>query len=284
MSRQLGVSTATVSNAFNRPDQLSQALRERILRESAELGYHGPNLAARLLRKGQSDVIGVMLADSLSYGLSDPVANQLLQGIADVLVEREKQLLLLSSGLEGPSQSSAESLPDGFIFYGAPRGSSFDKIVRSGKPCVAVDFSQVVIASVNIDNYASAKKVALHAIEQVSAPRIAILGMRIIHSDRVCRLVKTDLQEDSQEIAWQRLQGYLDAAVDKGANIPFEQIWHVPINTAEMSEVAAREALSQAQRPNIILCMSDLIALSVLRVAESLGIKVPEQLCVVGFG
>jgi len=56
------VSTATVSNAFNRPDQLSAKLRERILKESEELGYYGPNLAARSLRRGESGVIGVMLA------------------------------------------------------------------------------------------------------------------------------------------------------------------------------------------------------------------------------
>ena len=93
VAKHLGVSIATVSNAFNRPDQLSAKLRERILSESAELGYHGPNLAARSLRMGASGVVGVMLADSLSYSFTDPVASQLLQGIAEVLVQNHKQLL-----------------------------------------------------------------------------------------------------------------------------------------------------------------------------------------------
>ena len=98
VAKHLGVSIATVSNAFNRPDQLSEKLRERIMLETAKLGYHGPNLAARSLRMGESGIIGVMLSDSLSYSFSDPVASQLLQGIADVLVENRKQMLLLPGG------------------------------------------------------------------------------------------------------------------------------------------------------------------------------------------
>jgi len=58
----LGVSTASISNAFNRPDQLSAILRDRILKECERLGYHGPNPAARSLRTGATGVVGVMLA------------------------------------------------------------------------------------------------------------------------------------------------------------------------------------------------------------------------------
>ena len=76
----LGVSTATISNAFNRPDQLSQKLRERILSECKTLGYPGPNAAARSLRTGRTGIIGVTLSNYLSYSFSDPVANQFLQG------------------------------------------------------------------------------------------------------------------------------------------------------------------------------------------------------------
>ena len=47
---QLGVSTATISNAFNRPDQLSKARREHILAECDRIGYTGPNKAAQILR------------------------------------------------------------------------------------------------------------------------------------------------------------------------------------------------------------------------------------------
>ena len=282
VAKHLGVSVATVSNAFNRPDQLSSKLREHILTESAKLGYTGPNLAARSLRRGESGVIGVMLADSLSYSFSDPVANQLLQGISDVLAEENKQLLLLSSDIDNKQQSSAESLPDGFIFYGAPQGASFERVIAAGKPAVAIDFEQSKTGSVNINNYDAAKEAALHAFAG-QPTEVSVLGMRIIDSLRVCRLVKEDLDADSPEISRQRLKGYLDAAGELAFDIKPEQIWHIPTNTPEQAELAAKEALMVQERPKVLLCMSDVIALAALRVAMNLQIKVPEQLKIVGF-
>lgn len=283
VSKLLGVSTATVSNAFNRPDQLSQALRERILKETAELGYHGPNLAARSLRKGKSDVVAVVLADTLSYSFSDPVASQFLQGVSEVLSEQRKQLLLLSSRIASKEQSSAESLPDGFIFYGAPKGDAFERISRSGKPLIAVDFEKGAVASLNINNRAAARDVACHVIQHPE-DRIAVVSLRLITSDRVCRLEKADLQEDCDEvIAYNRLQGYIDACSEKGVDLPPHMVWHTPMNTPEMAEKAAYEALTVTPRPNVVLCMSDVLALGVLRVAQSLQIRVPEDLRIVGF-
>ena len=54
LAQELGVSIATMSNAYNRPDQLSEALRERILRDAAALGYNGPSAAASSLRTGRT--------------------------------------------------------------------------------------------------------------------------------------------------------------------------------------------------------------------------------------
>lgn len=278
----MGVSTATVSNAFNRPDQLSAKLRDRILSEAAELGYHGPNLAARLLRKGESGVIGVMMVDSLSYSFSDPVASQLLQGIAEVLVENGKQMLLLSSALDSAEQSSAESLPDGFILYGALQGNSFEHIKRLGKPIVKVDFQSDTTHSVNIDNEAAAFIIAEHAFKG-QKQSVAILGLRLVESDRVCRLTSQDLSTESQDVAHSRLTGYLRAADEANIAVQANQIWHVPINNAETAEVAVKEVLGQSELPKVILCMSDVIALAALRVASELGVKVPEQVRITGF-
>lgn len=282
MSTQLGVSTATVSNAFNRPDQLSAKLRERILKEAAELGYYGPNLAARTLRRGQSEVIGVMLLDSLKYSLSDPVANQLLQGIAEVLVDRNKHMLLLSSHLDANQQRGAESLPDGFILYGAINQGSFEYIMKTGKPVVVVDFEYNQTASVNITNEEGAYQIAKHACVQQD-DQIAVLGLRLVETDRVCRLVNADLDVDSKEISRSRLAGYLRAANEQNLDIAAKSMWHIPVNESEYAEIAAREALTSSPRPNVLLCMSDIIALSAMRVAKELGLKVPEDVTITGF-
>ena len=78
----LGVSRTTASNAFNRPDQLNPALRERVLALAAELGYAGPDPAGRALRSGRSGAIGVLVTEGLSYAFDDPAAVATLGGLA----------------------------------------------------------------------------------------------------------------------------------------------------------------------------------------------------------
>src|ERR1700749_649661 len=77
-----GVWRMTVSNAYSRPDQLSPALRERILATARDLGYSGPDPAARGLRLRRTGVVGVLLGESLTYAFTDPAAAMFLEGIA----------------------------------------------------------------------------------------------------------------------------------------------------------------------------------------------------------
>ena len=81
VAEAVGVSVATVSNAYNRPGQLSAELRARILATAEELGYAGPDAAARALRSGKTDAVGVLLTDRLSYAFSDPYAIGFLAGL-----------------------------------------------------------------------------------------------------------------------------------------------------------------------------------------------------------
>jgi DNA-binding LacI/PurR family transcriptional regulator len=283
VSKLIGVSTATISNAFNRPDQLSIALRERILKECERIGYAGPSMIARSLRSGQSDVIAVMLSDSLTYSFSDPMATDFMAGITEVLAKAHKQLLLLSSTIKSDAQIRAESLPDGFIFYGAPEGDSFNRVIRSGKPLIVVDFDFPDVPSVNIDNFGACKDLAVHAIEQhTDVP--GIIGMRLKSGDdQVHPLTAEDLDHDKQEISWQRLFGYMAGAQQHNVDILPHNIMHLPVNVMEQAEEGARQLLSHSPRPNIILCMSDIIAIAVCKVVRELGLRVPQDIKVTGF-
>ena len=72
VARAVGVSPSTVSNAFNRPERLSPALRERVLRAAAELGYGGPDPVARSLRSGRAGAIGVVFRRRLADAFDEP--------------------------------------------------------------------------------------------------------------------------------------------------------------------------------------------------------------------
>jgi len=80
----------TVSNAFNRPDQLSAELRERILATAHELGYAGPDPVARTLSRGRTGSVGLVVDYPLTMAFSDPATVQLLHGVAAGCEERAR--------------------------------------------------------------------------------------------------------------------------------------------------------------------------------------------------
>ena len=94
---RLGISRMTVSNAFSRPDQLSDSLRKRVLAAAEELGYVGPDPAARALARGSTGAVGILLTDSLKYAFTDEVATNFLGAVADELAPSGRALTLLST-------------------------------------------------------------------------------------------------------------------------------------------------------------------------------------------
>lgn len=97
----LGISVSTVSNAYNRPDQLSSTLRAQILSKADELGYAGPDAAARALRSGRAEAVGVVLTERLSYAFSDPYAIGFLTGLCEVVEQRHISIVLMPLSLDG---------------------------------------------------------------------------------------------------------------------------------------------------------------------------------------
>lgn len=283
VSEKLGVSTATISNAFNRPDQLSVELRSRILRECEKLGYFGPNPAARSLRTGSTGVVGVMLADNMVYNFKDTCAIEFLEGVASVLDEQKKNLLLMPGRKEFYTSSSLEAIPDRYIIYGPPRDLELlPRIEAQRKPMVTVDFSLPDHLSLNIDNYRGAKDSAHRMFELTDGP-IAIIGLRLTIIDKFLRLDQHEMHEYDMSVSRQRLQGYLDAAKEAGVEVAPQQIWSASESTWNEGVKAARNALMTTPTPTGLLCQSDQLALAALSVARELGLRVPEDLKVIGF-
>ncbi len=157
-----GVSPSTVSNAYNRPEQLSVALRERILDLAAELGYPGPNPVASSLRSRRTGSIGVLFAQDLTYAFSDPYCTELLTGVAEVAGRTSTNVLLMPVGPHSVSTAYSrdeelrrvlgvrQAVLDGAVADGiddshpalrvlAERGIPVVSTVDSAGPCVLVD-------------------------------------------------------------------------------------------------------------------------------------------------
>src|SRR4051795_10759798 len=117
IAAELGVSVKTVTNAYGRPDQLSPALRERVLATAARLGYSGPDPVAAGLRRGRVGAIGVAYANRLSYAFDDPVARELLAGMTSVAELAGVGLLLLpgSSAPAARTRAVSGAVVDGLL-------------------------------------------------------------------------------------------------------------------------------------------------------------------------
>ncbi len=279
----LGVSTATVSNAFNRPDQLSADLRRRILDECTRIGYHGPNPAARSLRTGATGVVGIMLAERLAYNFTDHCAIEFLQGVSEVLDDAQVNMLLMPGREEFYKEKSLEAIPERYILYGPPRDWGLIKRIEGQhKPIVSVDFSLDDHLALNVDNYGGAKAAAKHIFETTEGP-VSVIGLKLSTQTTVSRVSHEDLLEPQVSISRQRLEAYLDAGVEAGRPISFDRIWSTYESNWQEGKLAARHALSVNDRPVALLCMSDQLALAALSVAREMNIDVPSQLSIIGF-
>ena len=118
LAESLGVSKTTVSNAFSRPDQLSPALRDRVLEAARAEGYAGPDPIARMLRTGRAGALGLILPESLPFALDDPSTSELIRGIADACEERRLGLLVIpgASRMRDPGTITDVAV-DGFVAY-----------------------------------------------------------------------------------------------------------------------------------------------------------------------
>ena len=180
---RVGVSRMTVSNAFSRPDQLSSELREKILAAADQLGYVGPDPAARALARGRTGSIGLLLTDELSEAFQDAVATEFLSAVATALTQEGMALTLLTSGdaVGAPSGHvpSRDVAMDGAIVYICdPASPDIAWLERRGVPVVSVDRDPSPNApSVNVDDRGGARAAAQHVVD-LGHTRVGILTLR----------------------------------------------------------------------------------------------------------
>jgi len=281
IAKELGVSNATVSNAFNRPDQLSKKRRDDILASCEKLGYSGPNKAAQSLRKGRFNIVALVLPDSIEYMISDPVASKFVKGVSAILEKNKLNLLLFSGASE--NINAVSDFVDGYICYGSPRNTKLvEQLKTTSKKVVTADFDIERKASVGIDNEKAAYEIAKLAIHSTQ-DEVAILGLRLLDSDLTCRVYDIPDFDIRCSIAHKRLTGYKKAFDELGVTLREDRVWNIPESSHHYALIAAREALTSTPRPNVLLCMSDLIALAALKEINSMGLRIPEDIRVVGF-
>jgi DNA-binding LacI/PurR family transcriptional regulator len=274
VAERAGVSVGSASQAFGRPELVSEEVRERVLAAAEALGYPGPDPAARRLRTGRAGAVGLIFAERLGYQFTDPAAPAFLRGLAQGLQEAPTGLLLIpdSRRREEAARTVREAAVDGFIIYSTPQNDPRVEAALSRRlPVVTVDQPRgAATPFVGIDDRAAARSAAEH-LRELGHERVGVLSFVTTLDPR--RSLELDLSVE-------RLEGYREGLGD--AWDP-DLVRTVRPNAPEPAREATRDLLRDANPPTAILAMSDILALGALEAAAEEGVPVPERLSVVGF-
>jgi DNA-binding LacI/PurR family transcriptional regulator len=274
VAERAGVSVGSASQAFGRPELVSDEVRERVLAAAEALGYPGPDPAARRLRTGRAGAVGLIFAERLGYQFTDPAAPAFLRGLAQGLQEAPTGLLLIpdSRRREEAARTVREAAVDGFIIYSTPQNDPrVEAALGRRLPVVTVDQPRgAATPFVGIDDRAAARSAAEH-LRELGHERVGVLSF--VTTLDPGRSLELDLSVE-------RLEGYREGLSD--AWDP-DLVRTVRPNAPEPASEATLDLLRGANPPTAILAMSDIFALGALEAAAEEEVPVPERLSVVGF-
>ncbi|MDQ3404207.1 MAG: LacI family DNA-binding transcriptional regulator [Actinomycetota bacterium] len=285
LAAELGVSRTTVSNAYNRPDQLSPELRRRVLETARRLGYPGPDPVARSLRTRKAGAVGLLLTENLSYAFRDPAALGFLEGLALACEDAGQGLHLVPINPEREDVAAVHRAGvDGFVVYSVPDDDPhLAAVLTRPVPTVVVDQPTVEgVDRVGIDDRAAITRVAERLIE-LGHRRIGVICMRLAR-DRNDGFVSTERQHNAHfHVQRTRLLGLAEAFTKVGVDwsrVPVvERFDHSTASGAS----AASQLLDSDPAVTAVICTSDILALGALTEAKRRGLRVPQDLTVTGF-
>ena len=261
-----GFSVPTVSRVLtNSSYPVNEETRKKILAAANEMGYR-PNIMARSLRTDRTHTVGLVLDDLLS-----PFTPPIVRGIQDYLVEQGYMSVILNSDLDPELEKNAISTlisrpVDGFIFVEFSHVAPLDEVYRSHKPHVFVHrlFGREIYNSIVPDDYHNASLAVTHLIN-LGHRRIAYInGPQEWHSSQ------------------QRMNAYLDVlathGIEKDPSIIQVGNWEL-----ESGYASAKSILALPNRPSAFFAANDLMALGVIYAIQEMGLKVPDDVAVVGY-
>lgn len=263
-----GVSVMTVSNVVNDKPGASEATRRRVKKVMRTLGYT-PNLAARSLKGSRTGAIGVVMM----LDLANDYAMEILRGVADEIAEHEEDLLISVAhprpgrDFEGTDVLS-QGLVDGLILVAPRLGPlTLQHLAARKAPFLILDPQELDVAAPRVvaDNYSGARAGTEHLIG---------LG----HTDIAC--ITGEVEFDSSA---ERRRGFTEAMTLAGLRVQEEWIRDCDFSISAGAAVTRSLLTAGSRRPTAIFAAADSIASGALQAAQEQGLRVPEDISIVGF-
>jgi LacI family transcriptional regulator len=264
-----GVSLGTVSNVLNRPDRVSPDTRERVLKAMADLGFVR-NESARQLRAGTSRTLAYVMLDA-----SNPFFTDVAAGIDAAAESVDLSLVLCNSRNSAAREQAHLALLEQQRVQGVlvtpvdPDSPALDELARRGTPVVVVDRtrSDQSFCTVAVDDVLGGRLAVEHLIDRGHTRVAYVAGPPELGQVR-------DRWQGARE-AW--------AAAGLGPD-DLVQVSISALTVAEGREAGQRLAgIPGKRRPTAAFCANDLVALGLLQQAIGSGVRVPEDLAIVGY-
>jgi alanine racemase len=284
VARVAGVSKTAVSFAFNSPDRLASETATRIREVADRLGYR-PHPVARMLAQRQTMTLGVLTPQPLAVIFSNPFFALFSEGVAHAAEDLGYGLRFISPRDGSLVQAVGRATIDGVVAIGLSRNHpEVEQIERSGLPMVLVDSDDLPgHPSVVVDDEGGARAAAEHLVG---------LGHRAVLVLAVERPVPTGQRGGTTPrrravagdtgVAARRLRGY--RAGLGVAGLELQEGWVIAGRASiDGGESAFQRAWSAGLRPTSVLAMSDAMAIGAMRAARQLGLRLPDDLSLVGF-
>jgi len=268
IAQELNISAATVSRALNNNPKISESTREQVKEAANRLNYKQNKLAAAL-RSGRSNNIGVIVPriDSNFFG-------SVIRGIEEALYPHKYNVIICQTHEDENRENEnintlLNAQVDGVLISvsNSENDKTIKRVLDKDVPLIFFDRKKNIngVSSVTIDDFGAAYAATKHLIDE-KCENIAYLS-----GDR------------SLEIYDNRFKGYKQALLDHGLTYNDDYIIQTRSNV-EAGKEAVRQLLKLDKMPDAIFSSSDFAALGAIQELKARGIKIPEDVCVVGFG
>ncbi|MEM0653949.1 LacI family DNA-binding transcriptional regulator [Klebsiella huaxiensis] len=264
IARLAGVSVATVSRVLNNSDTVKEKNRERVLQAIKESNYQ-PNLLARQLRTARSYMILVMVSN-----IANPFCAEVVKGIEEEAEKHGYRILLCNSGSDLARSTSGLQLLSGKMVDGIITMNALSSLPELTTMIGDAPWVQCA-------EYADNGSISCVGINDVDAAQGAV--SRLVDSGRKrIALINHDL---SYRYSRLRERGY--KSVLHVRELDYQQVTYASDLSAAAGKKAMEQLLALDEKPDAVFAVSDSLAAGALRAIAQAGLRVPEDIAVIGF-
>ncbi|MGL5767587.1 MAG: LacI family DNA-binding transcriptional regulator [Sarcina sp.] len=267
VAREAGVSIATVSRVLNDIDVVNEETKKKVQEAIKKLGYR-PNIVARSLKTQRTRTIGIIVPD-----ISSQVYPEIVRGAEDVANIYKYNVMLCNSDCDGEKEKEylrvlKEKMVDGVLYMSSSLEEDTLNLINE------LDIKTILVETINkdnalpsvsIDNIGAAYESTKYLLEK-GRKNIGFIGI-----------------SENEKNAWgMRYKGYEKALLENGKEVKESSCFFDTLKI-KSGKMGVEAILSKDSKIDGIVCASDEVAMGAINALRERGIKVPEDISVIGF-